>query len=969
MSFHNKLTNLANTIENLGGNLGIDLDYKNKSSNRTATDNNKTIKYSAPIGEKGAGGNMKDNQIWSRIAERYAAENADEVIHSTTFADKVGNKIVLSTDGSITALKNDTPVDWPIRLSNAQITRIHEGDTSIGWELLENFKTASAKDNTRLAEWTPNHDEEDVKEKQLEPLHKGTTVKVKENLLRSEEAAEYKRNFNPEKDNKTREETIKEKHEGTEIKSKELQLREDAGLYKRRGTDDDVREHLIEDARLGNPDITIEEQLESVRNNYGLGKALSVMHKATNAFGRAVVAAKVTPEEIVDAIKVLASKEDLTDLITLASLGSKRREIIASRKNYHGENLPTLSALASILNEIGKEVDNEVFAADLAVATRVSADETEKSIVAIDKAARQYQNTNEVSNNIKVSKNREQEMKAALTAQASVNNDLDESTVSVTLYALAHATRDAGSTPEEVWAEIANTEHDELLSEVAYATTQEALASREKEFKRIAYWQGRGIKVANTKSLHDVIIESLADGIIANSASVTGIVNTACKISNNSRVAEIWLSKAIDAVENEMKRTAEIEVTDEETSTKRLICRAEDLNGLDPKSPDFADHFRDAAVSIFQNQGYDVDPSTFSFTNLNISKDGSITAEITSRFSKTFVANSASSTSVDVDTTTTPAVDTGYNGGASEPEVVALPEGGSTTENPADDSTVITAAARKHLSKKAATRNNILKKLAQFAPNNPAPGGASGMGGGDATASGADAAGGLGIGSFTAPTDAGDNPVNEPTDSDDMPTPGEKAPWGTICPACGSKDTDVSGENGKCNNCNTEWVTKVHIEINPGTEDTTPGGKGPEDKGPDLSEIGLGGATAPTPAPEPAGANGAPPAGAPMPGATANSKNKIVTASNEDDIYAMFRTSYKLNPEVFVKFTTTNLNRHASVQLPNGYVCPACGDRNAIRVANKNLYKTFCNNCETESISKITTASDNMIGVEVLWHA
>ncbi|MGL1166858.1 hypothetical protein ACSTKZ_25300, partial [Vibrio parahaemolyticus] len=70
-----------------------------------------------------------------------------------------------------------------------------------------------------------------------------------------------------------------------------------------------------------------------------------------------------------------------------------------------------------------------------------------------------------------------------------------------------------------------------------------------------------------------------------------------------------------------------------QTSTKRIMCRVDDLGGIDPKSETFNEEFRSKAIEILASSGYHVDPSTFNLSDVSVTENGDITASVTTRFS------------------------------------------------------------------------------------------------------------------------------------------------------------------------------------------------------------------------------------------------------------------------------------------------------------------------------------------------
>jgi DNA gyrase/topoisomerase IV subunit B len=69
------------------------------------------------------------------------------------------------------------------------------------------------------------------------------------------------------------------------------------------------------------------------------------------------------------------------------------------------------------------------------------------------------------------------------------------------------------------------------------------------------------------------------------------------------------------------------------------MCRAEDLDGVQPSDNNFDESFKQKAIEVLQGHGFQVDPGTFSFTDLIVSENGDVTATVSTSSSKTFKAD------------------------------------------------------------------------------------------------------------------------------------------------------------------------------------------------------------------------------------------------------------------------------------------------------------------------------------------
>jgi Zn finger protein HypA/HybF involved in hydrogenase expression len=231
---------------------------------------------------------------------------------------------------------------------------------------------------------------------------------------------------------------------------------------------------------------------------------------------------------------------------------------------------------------------------------------------------------------------------------------------------------------------------------------------------------------------------------------------------------------------------------------------------------------------------------------------------------------------------------------------------------------------------------------ANAAPTDPSLGGMAG------------GAGDLGLGSLTGASDEmgggmSDSPIN------DSPEPGNKAPWGTICPQCGSKDVDVANGEGSCNSCNAHLKYKFTVEVAP-----------PEEKSSNTEAPTTEPALAPMPptggpmgAPE-AGAGGLP--GTPPTGAAPAAPGAGALASNYK---LMTRIAYRTSADVYAAALSDSFNKDVATKLPVGMICPACGSR----TASKKSKHTYCYDCGTLSVSEIkrVEGEPGILEANIVW--
>jgi hypothetical protein len=216
--------------------------------------------------------------------------------------------------------------------------------------------------------------------------------------------------------------------------------------------------------------------------------------------------------------------------------------------------------------------------------------------------------------------------------------------------------------------------------------------------------------------------------------------------------------------------------------------------------------------------------------------------------------------------------------------------------------------------------------------------------------------GDLGLGALTGSPEAGGD-INE------SPEPGNKSPWGTICPQCGSKDVDIANGEGKCNSCNSQLKYKFIVEVAPPDESES-SASSPEAATPPPA------ATNPAAAPMPptggplgspemggGGIAGAPPTGGAGAPAMANSNTMKRLAGTS--------VTYRTSADVYAAANSEGFNKDLSLKLPAGMICPACGSR----TASKNQKHTYCYDCGTMSISKVkrVPGKPGILEANIVW--
>ena len=892
---------VGKAMENLASALGV--SAQGQEASVRAAENNQPIKTNTPV--KVAGG-KKSMSIWDKFVQQRRLKQAAKATEKFEIEDKLGNKIVISSKGEIEAYHNNVRVAWEPNLTDNDLESIASGN---GLEIASDFlgvfsnlvSTAKAKGKTITAGWQPL---DDVYEIALDPLHKGSYDSTIEELLGGNMAEEYKRSDVSGEETLEQElQSIDQLNNADEMLTMNELLSEKAGLYGPNFVDNDVKEALLEDARRGNPDEVINEQLQKAHMEHSASSASEVVRLSMEALASAVVAAKVTPEEIVNTAIKLASQKNFVKLVKLAQLGNSRREVIASRRQFH--NVQTnLTPVSAIYNELGKI--QSVSASDIKDIF-ASTESKKNAVVAVVTASAQSKIKDAKINPSTITSNhsRTDVIKAAL---ASIDaEEVSREHLKTSLMAFAASAEDSLVTPSEVVASISEISADDLSSRIELAKADHAVTNRVLARARKDFYGAQ--RFASQIDVTENTIGWLADYAMEFNQSSKSVAEAASMAIQNPRVAENLVNRLIEA----NVKSASVQITDEKIVTKRITCTVEDLGGIDPKSDDFEDQFRQKAIDLLVANGYTVDPNTFSLNEVSVSPDGYITASVTSRFTKTFKADADVNDSVDMQ------------------------------DMPMQDSDpIVNTDSAQEL--RAAKRKEILSRFAQVVP---------GMGGAPAMPSMPGMPGtelGAGLSALTTPM--ADITAEQNQDTDEMPEPGKKLPVGTICPSCGSKNVDLSNGHGHCNSCGTDMEISYQITIKPNSDSDI---AKEDSSAPAESEVA-------EPAPMEPAAPVAPaaPAMPEMPAAPATpGLGGGAVAGNSLPI--MVRISYTQDPEVFISATSPDFDVKTAKQLPVGHICPSCGNREAKLVQNNR----FCYNCGDVYIPRVHKSSKDPKRVSV----
>ena len=882
---------VGKALENLASALGV--SAQGQEASVRAAENNQPIKTNTPV--KVAGG-KKSMSIWDKFVQQRRLKQAAKATEKFEIEDKLGNKIVISSKGEIEAYHNNVRVAWEPNLTDSDLESIANGN---GLELASEFLSvfsnvvSTAKSNGRsiTAGWKPL---DDVYEVALEPHHKGSYDSTIEELLGGNMAEEYKRSDVAGEETREKElENIDMPNNADDMVTMNELLTEKAGLYGPNFVDNDVKEALLEDARRGNPEVVINDQLQKAHAEHSAATATEVVRLAMEALSNAVIAAKVTPEEIINTAVKLASQKNFVQLVKLAQLGNARREVIASRRDFHKVET-TLTPVAAIYNELGKIKGasasdiKDIFA---------STESKKNAVIGVVTASAQSKIKDAKINPSVVASNhsRTDVIKAALASLDA--EEVSREHLKTSLMAFAASAEDSLVTPSEVVASISELSADDLSARIELAKAENAVNNRVLARARKDFYGSQ--RFASQIDVTENTIGWLADYAIEFNQSSKSVAEAASMAVQNPRVAENLVNRLIEA----NVKSASVQITDEKIVTKRITCTVDDLGGIDPKSDDFEDQFRQKAIDLLVANGYTVDPNTFSLNEVSVSPDGYITASVTSRFTKTFKADADVNDSADMQ------------------------------DMPAQDSdTIVNTDAAQEM--RAAKRKQILSRFAQVLPGMGAAPAMPAMPAMPGTEMGA------GLSALTTPM--ADITEEQDKDTDEMPEPGKKLPVGTICPACGSKNVDLSNGNGHCNSCQTDMEITYQITIKPSsdTDISAEKSEAPEE------------APAAEPAMPAAPAEPAMPAAPAMPGAPATpGLGGGAVAGNSMPL--MVRISYTQDPEVFINATSPDFDVKTAKLLPVGHICPSCGNREAKLVKDNR----FCYNCGEVYIPRVHKSS------------
>jgi len=869
-----------------------------KTNNEVAFNMPQNNKISASSGDK------KIMDHFKKIASDLKKQNTVALAIDIKLDDQSGNRVVLSTDKGIKGYHNGHLTNWSPNLTDVQLTQMENGDGyRVAADLLKDFSTVvkTAADIDALI----------VLDKQMGDHHEHTEVAIGTVINESKSANK----------NETMQQRLDDRRKG---KDHETVLNE---LLGEKRTHDTVRivTELAKDARKNIGDKQLEEMLHP---NFGQSvvPGKEIMCGVMDAVAKTCISTSAKPEAVLGFLTKSASDKNFAKLLKLARLGTASREFDSIMNKFaQAENPMDMPALPETTEEAPME---QVAIEDIADTT--SPEATEGEIVSAlnvikDNFATAVEKLTELLEKMNPAEaTKEDDMKVALEADEA---DMDDKTMKGAVTGLSLAGEEMGANPEDMIGAVNDMPVDKLASAINEARKASAKAGQRK---------------ASAKNLNNSIVCWLADVSNERGLSTDKVALAAKLFCSYKEAATKVLAKSI--------RTSEVNVADETIHTTTIMATLDDI-GIKVEDAAFNQKFRDFAVDLLSKSGYEVDPATFALTEINVSADGMVCGVVSTKATKTFKPEMEDTRYVDKDRQmmeiNSPALMPDVM-----PEMEILPSSpGIGVEVPAG---IVMSEAAKSMRKLARLKNIVKVAQGLGLPGAPAPAG----GGAAAGATGAPAMGGmdpniggmaggaadLGVGSLTgASTD-----VAEPT-IDESPEPGNKSPWGSICPQCGSKDVDIANGEGNCNACGAKLKYKFIVEVAPPEEGKPDEGAfgAPEMEMPGAPVGGLG-------APE-AGIAGAAPAPAPAPG----------MAPLASSLRVMKRIAYKTSAEVYAKSLSEGFNPHTADKLPVGMCCPACGSR----TASKKQKHTYCYDCGTMAVSEVKKASGEpgVLEASIVW--
>ena len=793
----NYFLNLAQDLLSFKENLNESSDSRTSIQNviRMANERNKNIKTNKPLEARST--NQMDH--FAKIASEQRKKLAAAVTIDFKVEDNAGNRVVLSTDGTITGYTNGKKTSWEPILNENQLSSLENGHgTRVAAELLKDY---SSFVKTALLEVK---ERDGSRQEQLDEVRTGEGY---DGQTRYDALKAHHKGVS----NMTRGEEVATKHTGTDEVVRE-QLLADAGLYGHKAVHEEVTKslsQLVSEVCKGAPTEILEKRLEKCRVG-GDASAHEIVSATINALARTVVSARETPSYILKVAQMLSEDPKLPEMISAASTTGDMDAAKAEKAGFFGEETEASSPVTTLLKQLGSEVkDQEISPIDITDALAALVEEGEITKQGIKKLVEPMLKSQSVSPegmDAAAEPSKIEKLKSALMSAIDQDEKIvDKAALQAGVSAAAQSASEMQVTPDEIAGTIDEMEDRELVAAIDEAKTVTATEARLRARSRREFW---GLKTASSKDIKSNLVGWLADYSLNYDISTVKIATAAKKLCAQGEIAEKLIERAI-SVKLKNEKTAAMNVTQSKMECLRFVCTKDDLGGMNPSDDAFEDAFKQKAIEVLQQHNFTVDPATFSFTDLVVDGEGNVTASVSTNVSKTFNVDSE-----------------GHADMADDVEEVPV---------------VMSDSARVARKNK---RDQVLSKYA-MAPGMAAPAGAPGTAPqappagpvGD-LAAGANMAGGdLGVSGFTG------NEMGEAPKLDGIPNPEEKKPWGSVCPVCGSDDVDVAEGRSSCNSCSSVFESEYIIKlISDGKADKKVDEAAPE--APLEGDTGLGAATA-----------------------------------------------------------------------------------------------------------------------------
>jgi len=909
----NKLGKLAIAINNLREACGI-------------PEKNNEVTFNVPQNDKltASTGDKKIMDHFKKIAQDLKKQNTATLAVDIKVDDNTGNRVVLSTEKGIKGYHNGHLTNWTPNLTDVQFAQLENGDGyRVAADLLKDFSST-----VRTAQKNNEIDTLIIMDEHISNGRTEQHVSIFKDL----------KNDHVKNDNNTYQAKLDERRHNTvedNVMEKLLGGQQTGKLVR-------IVTELSNQAQKGLGHEPLEDMLHP---NFGHSTVpgKEIMCNVMDGVVRTCLATKESPEKVLEFLTKSASDKNFGKILKLARLGKEAREYesimnkFAQMDTQLEDGMKDAALTGQAPDMIGEEMQPPMEQAAIEdVADTATEETTEGEIIsALTVIKENFETAVEKLTELleKVApepEGKEDEMKGALEDDEMIDNNAMKGAVT----GLSLAGEDMGAQPDEMINSVNSMPADNLAAGINDARLPS---------KAVARAKSRLTKVASKNNIESNIIGWLADVAIQNNIPTEKIALAAKLFCSYKEAARGVLNKSI--------RTSEIKVVDETTHSTTIYATLKDI-GANVKDAAFNDKFREFAVDLLSNSGYSVDPNTFALTDICVNEDGTVCGKVSTRATKTFNPEMLSEEII-----TDEYVDPDRSMMSNRPE---LGLGDMDMETSGVGEILQPAMMVMSESYKSANRIARLQNVVKIAqglglPGAPGatPGGApaapatpqmdslGGMAGGSAD---------MGVGSLTGGSpDAGlgmDN-INE------SPEPGNKAPWGTICPQCGSKDIDIANGTGNCNSCQAQLTYKFIVEVAPPDEK--------ESGGMDMSELpeepmapegGIGSAEA--------GMAAVPPAPA-TPGAPAAPATPAL-ASNQR---IMTRIAYKTSADVYANALSDGFVKEAASKLPVGMICPACGSR----TASKRQKQTYCYNCGTVAVAEVKKVENEpgMLEASITW--